>query len=55
MAKKAKAEFEDLAILFLNQNASAEDLKQLIKKLESIQNIELFKLYIKINYTQYTQ
>ena len=50
MAKKAKAEFEDLAILFLNQNASAEDLKQLIKKLESIQNIELFKLYIKINY-----
>ena len=50
MAKKAKAKFEDLAILFLNQNASAEDLKQLIKKLESIQNIELFKLYIKINY-----
>tara|TARA_B100001057_G_scaffold443876_1_gene480354 strand:- start:6 stop:1178 length:1173 start_codon:yes stop_codon:yes gene_type:complete len=50
MTKKEKVEFEDLAILFLNQNTSAEDLNQLIKKLESIQNIELFKLYIKINY-----
>ena len=50
MTTKARENFEDLAIAFVNQNASIEDLKILIKKLESIKNIELFKLYIKINY-----
>ena len=50
MTTKARKNFEDLAIAFVNQNASIEDLKILIKKLESIKNIELFKLYIKINY-----
>ena len=45
-----KKNFEELAIAFVNQNASVEDLKALIKKLESIKNLELFKLYIKINY-----
>ena len=49
MTTKARENFEDLAIAFVNQNASIEDLKILIKKLESIKNIELFKLYIKIN------
>ena len=50
MTTKAQKNFEELAIAFVNQNASVEDLKALIKKLESIKNIELFKLYIKINY-----
>ncbi len=45
-----KKNFEELAIAFVNQNASVEDLKALIKKLQSIKNLELFKLYIKINY-----
>ena len=50
MTAEAKKKFEKLLIAFLNQNASLEDLKLLIKSLESIKNIELFKLYIKINY-----
>ena len=50
MTTKAQKNFEELAIAFVNQNASVEDLKALIKKLESIKNLELFKLYIKINY-----
>ena len=50
MTAEAKKKFEKLLITFLNQNASLEDLKLLIKSLESIKNIELFKLYIKINY-----
>ena len=50
MTTKAQKNFEELAIAFVNQNASVEDLKVLIKKLESIKNLELFKLYIKINY-----
>ncbi len=50
MAIKEKKNFEELAVAFLNRNASVEDLKLLIKSLESIKNIQLFKLYIKINY-----
>ena len=50
MTTKAQKNFEELAIAFVNQNASVEDLKALIKKLQSIKNLELFKLYIKINY-----
>ena len=42
MTTKAQKNFEELAIAFVNQNASVEDLKALIKKLQSIKNLELF-------------
>ncbi len=50
MTAEAKKKFEKLSIAFLNQDASLEDLNLLIKSLESLKNIQLFKLYIKINY-----
>ena len=46
--------FESLIIKYINQNTKTEDLKLLLTYLKDSKNLSLFKLYIKINFFQFT-
>ena len=50
MPKLSKIKFESLTLKYINQTSSSNELKLLIKALEDIKNIRLFKEFIKTNY-----
>ena len=50
MPKLSKIKFESLILKYINQTSSSNELKVLIKALEDIKNVRVFKEYIKTNY-----
>ena len=50
MPKLSKIKFESLILKYINQTSSSSELKVLIKALEDIKNVRVFKEYIKTNY-----
>ena len=50
MPKLSKIKFESLILKYINQNSSSNELKVLIKALEDIKNVRVFKEYIKTNF-----
>ena len=50
MPKLSKIKFESLILKYINQTSSSNELKILIKALEDIKNVRVFKEYIKTNF-----
>lgn len=50
MPKLSKIKFESLILKYINQSSSSNELKVLIKALEDIKNVRVFKEYIKTNF-----
>ena len=50
MPKLSKIKFESLILKYINQTSSSNELKVLIKALEDIKNVRVFKEYIKTNF-----